>query len=278
MTGDLAAVPLRDEIHVWTAQLDSGPAGRLAAFEVLSPEELDRAGRYRFEHDRRRFIVARAALRYLLAGYLGRDPGSLRLVSGPRGKPQLAPGVTGWLRFNSSRSESLAVFAVGRDRELGVDVERVRTDMDFEPLVDRVLSEAERGALDQLAPEARRRAFYRCWTRKEAYLKALGVGLAVAPHELDVTGDHVKPLIRGQLRGLLEPDSTWSLHDVDLCPGYVAALAVEDDLLGPPEIRGSILRVPDCRTGSVPNRGDIRENRGWPYGLVKGDYQLCVRT
>jgi hypothetical protein len=67
-----------------------------------------------------------------------------------------------------------------------------------------------------------------------------------------VTGDHVKPLVRGQLRGLLEPDSTWSLHDADLCPGYVAALAVEDDLLSPPEIRGSILRVPDCRTGSAP--------------------------
>jgi len=240
MTGDLAAVPLRDEIHVWTARLDTGPARRLDGSETLSPEELDRAGRYRFEHDRRRFMVARAALRYLLAGYLGTEPASLRLVPGPHGKPQLAPVVSRWLRFNTSRSEDLAVFAVGRDRELGVDVERVRTDIDFVPLADRVLSVAERGALNQLAPEARRREFYRYWTRKEAYLKALGVGLAVAPHELEVTGDHAKPLTRGQLRDLLESGAGWSLHDADLGPGYVATLAVKGDLLSPPEIRGSI--------------------------------------
>jgi 4'-phosphopantetheinyl transferase len=243
MTGDIAAVPQRDEIHIWTARLDSGAADRPAESETLSPEEIDRAGRYRFERDRRRFIVARATLRLLLAGYLDTNPASLRIVSGPRGKPELASGASSWLKFNISRSEDLAVFAIGRDRELGIDVERVRADMDFEPLVDRVLSEAERGSLDQLAPGARRRAFYRYWTRKEAYLKALGIGLAVVPHELDMTGGHVKALVRGQLRGLLEPDSTWSLHDADLSPGYVAALAVEDDLLGPPAIRGSILRV-----------------------------------
>jgi 4'-phosphopantetheinyl transferase len=240
MTCDFATVLQSDEIHIWTARLDGGVGDRLAESETLSPEERDRAERYRFEHDRRRFIVARAALRLLLAGYLGIEPASLRIVSGPRGKPEVAPGVSSWLRFNTSRSEDLAVFAIGRDRELGVDVERVRTDMDFEPLVDRVLSVAERGALDQLAPEARRRAFYRCWTRKEAYLKALGVGLAVAPHELDVTNDHVEPLTRGQLRGLLEPGSEWSLHDVDLSNGYVATLAVEGDLLSPPVIRASI--------------------------------------
>jgi 4'-phosphopantetheinyl transferase len=240
MTSDLAAVPQRDEIHIWTARLDGGAEDRLAESESLSPEELNRAERYRFGLDRRRFTVAHAALRLLLAGYLGIEPASLRIVSGPRGKPELDPGVSSWLRFNMSRSEGLAVFAVGCDRELGVDVERVRRDMDFEPLVDGVLSVAERGALDQLAPEARRQAFYRCWTRKEAYLKALGVGLAVAPHELDVTDDHVKPPTRGQPRGLPEQGSAWSLHDVDLSPGYVAALAVEGDLLGPLEIRGSI--------------------------------------
>ena len=240
MNCDLAAVPQRDEIHIWTARLDGGAGDRLAESETLSPEELDRAERYRFGLDRRRFIVARSALRLLLGAYLGIEPASLRIDSGPRGKPELALGVSSRLRFNTSRSEDLAVFAIGRDRELGVDVERVRTDMDFEPLLDRVLSVAEQGALDQLAPEARRRAFYRYWTRKEAYLKALGVGLAIALHELDVTDDHVKPLTRIHLRGLLEPGCEWSLHDADLSPGYVATLAVEGDLLGPPEIRGSI--------------------------------------
>jgi 4'-phosphopantetheinyl transferase len=240
MTCELAAVPQRDEIHIWTARLDGGAGDRLAESETLSPEELDRAERYRFGLDRRRFIVAHVALRRLLAGYLGIEPASVRIVSGPRGKPELAPSVSSWLRFNMSRSYGLAVFAVGGDRELGVDVERVRTHMDLQPLVDRVLSVAERGALDQFAPEARRRAFLRYWTRKEACLKALGVGLAVAPHKLDVTNDRVKPPARGSIRGLLEPGCEWSLHDADLSPGYVAALAVEGDLLGPPEIRGSI--------------------------------------
>jgi 4'-phosphopantetheinyl transferase len=253
MTGDLAAALQRGEIHIWTARLDGETRDRPAECETLSPEELDRAGRYRFERDRVRFVVARAALRLLLAGYLDIEPASLRIVCGRRGKPELVPGASSWLTFNISRAEDLAVFAIGRNRQLGVDVERVRTDMDFEPLVDRVLSVAERGALDQLAPEARRRAFYRCWTRKEAYLKALGIGFSVAPHEVDVTRDHVKPQVQGRLRGLLKPDSAWSLHDTDLGPGYVAALAVEGDLPGSPEILGSTPRVRDCRTGSDSN-------------------------
>jgi 4'-phosphopantetheinyl transferase len=241
MTRHLAAGPPRDEIHVWTADLDGGPAVRLAESGTLSPAELDRAGRYRFEDDRRRFVVARAALRYLLAGYLGIDPGSLRLVSGPRGKPQLDPSTSTCLRFNMSRSHDLAVFAVTGDREIGVDVERVRTDVDLEPLVGRVLSLAERGALDLLAPGDRQRAFYRCWTRKEAYLKGLGVGLVVEPHELDVTDDNVKPTTRGEFRSLLAPRSKWSLYDAHLGSGYVAALAVEGDLVSPPVMRGWIL-------------------------------------
>jgi hypothetical protein len=112
--------------------------------------------------------------------------------------------------------------------------------VDVGPLVDRVLSATERGALDQLEPEARRRSFYRSWTRKEAYLKALGVGLVVALDELDMTGDHVESPFQGELRGILEPGTGWSLHDADLGSGYVATLAVEGDLRSPPEIRGSI--------------------------------------
>jgi 4'-phosphopantetheinyl transferase len=240
MTGQLAAVALRDEIHVWTAKLDCGPAGRLGESETLSPAELDRAGRYRFEDDRRRFVVARAALRNLLAGYLAIDPASLRLVSGLRGKPQFDPGASRWLRFNASRSEDLAVFAVTTDREIGVDVERVRTDVDLEPLVGRVLSLAERAALDLLEPGDRRRAFYRSWTRKEAYLKGLGIGLAVEPHELDVTDDQVKPMTRDQLQGLESPRSKWTLFDADLGLGYVAAVAVEGEVATRPVMRGRI--------------------------------------
>ena len=243
MTRHLAAEPLREEIHVWIAKLDSGTASRLTESETLSPDELDRARRYRFEDDRRRFVVARAALRYLLAGYLDVVPASVRLVTGPRGKPHVDSEASSWLRFNMSRSQDLAVFAVTSDREVGVDVEQVRADVDLDPLVGRVLSLAERSALDLLAPDSRCLAFYRYWTRKEAFLKGLGVGFLVEPNEVDVTGDHVKPLTRGQLSGLSARRSGWSLYDADLGPGYVAAVAFEGDLVRPPVMRGWIVEA-----------------------------------
>ena len=130
-----------------------------------------------------------SALRHLLGSYLDIDPGSVPLVAGPHGKPRLAQHASSRLCFNTSRSEDLAVFAVAHDRELGVDVERALEDVDLEPLTRRILCAAELRAFGRLEPEARRGAFYRSWTRKEACLKALGVGLTVAPNQLDVTGD-----------------------------------------------------------------------------------------
>jgi len=240
MTADLQVATLRDEIHLWTVDLDGTPRGLLGGSETLSPDELVRARRYRLERDRRRFIAARVGLRHLLARYLGMDPASVRFVSGEHGKPQLASAASSWLRFSASHSESLAVFAVGRDREIGVDIERVREDVDMEPVARRVLSIGERADVDELPPDARRRAFYRSWVRKEAVLKALGDGLAVEPHELDVTEDHVELLTRDGLASLPAQSTTWSLHDVDLSPGYFAALAIKGDLSNPPVVRGSI--------------------------------------
>jgi 4'-phosphopantetheinyl transferase len=243
MTGDPLLSPSGDEIHVWTVALHGQDEGLAAAAATLSPDELDRARQYRFERDRRRFVVSRAALRYLLASYLGTDPRSVRLVPGPHGKPRLALHTSSRLSFNTSRSEDLAVFAVGHDREIGVDVERVREDVDLEPLARRVLCAAELLAFGRLEPEARRGACYRSWTRKEACLKALGVGLTVAPDELDVTGDQVKLPTRGHAAGLPELGIECSLHDADIGPGYVATLAVEGDLSIPPTMRGSITQL-----------------------------------
>jgi 4'-phosphopantetheinyl transferase len=238
MIGDLLQ-PAYDEIHLWTVALDGVDDRLLAESGTLSPDELDRARRYRFERDRRRFVVSRVALRHLLGSYLGIDEGSVVLRSGPHGKPRLAQHTSSRLSFNASRSEDLAVFAVGHDRAIGVDVERVREDRDLEPLAHRVLNVAELRAFGQLEPKRRRGAFYRSWTRKEACLKALGTGLTVAPDELDVTGDHVKLPAREPAASLSRL-GLWSLHDADVGPGYVATLAVEGDLSRPPTMRGAI--------------------------------------
>lgn len=250
MTGDLLQ-PAYNEIHVWTVALDGVDDGLLAESGILSPDELDRARRYRFERDRRRFVVSRAALRHLLGSYLGIDRGSVLLHPGPHGKLRLARDTSSRLCFNASRSEDLAVFAVGHDREIGVDVERVREDIDLEPLARRVLNVAELREFGQLEPEVRRRAFYRCWTRKEACLKALGAGLTVAPDELDVTGDHVQLPIREPATGLAR-FGVWSLHDAAVGPGYVATLAVEGDLSNPPTMCGAI-----TQPHAMAHAGDI---------------------
>ncbi len=243
MTGDLLVAPLRDEIHVWTAELDGVAEGRMAESHALPPDELDRAGRLRFERGRRHFVVAHSALRHLLAGYLGIDPASLPLVSSSRGKPRLATTASRWLCFNMSHSENLAVFVVGRDREVGVDVEHLREDFDIDALLHRVLTVGERRAVCELAPGSRRLAFYRFWVRKEACLKAMGDGLAVVPNELDVTGDYAKLVTLDEPVSSSGPCSTWSLHDTDLAPGYVAAIAVEGALTTAPELRGSVAQV-----------------------------------
>lgn len=218
-----------NEIHVWRALLDEDPDP--AALEtVLSDDELERAGRFRFERDRRRFAAARRALRRILAGYLGEAPQRLRFAQSEHGKPLLAWPQGSGVRFNVSHSDALALCAVSRDREVGVDVEALRPLPDAEALAQRFFSPAERVHLGRQSPERRLEAFFCCWTRKEAYLKALGCGLlkALDSFEVSVAPDDVE----GRLRVPAEPaeESRWSLLSLDLGPGFVAALAGE----GPP--------------------------------------------
>ena len=164
-------------VHVWTVALD-GPAerpGRLGA--CLSPDETTRARRFHFEVHRRRFTVARGALRHLLGAYLRRSPESLVFRYGHRGKPELPEAPE--LSFNLSHSEERALLAVSHVAALGVDIERLRPMDDMEAIARRFFSPPEHAALMALAPGERVAGFFRCWTRKEAYLKAVGEGLAI---------------------------------------------------------------------------------------------------
>src|SRR5262245_60913756 len=172
-----AALPLpASTIHVWRTTLDRSD-GELAPLRAsLSADELVRAERLIWENKRRRFIAGRGFLRTILGRYLQRAPADLVFCYGLHGKPALADAED--LHFNLSHSAECAVLAVTRVAPLGVDVERIRSQANREGIAGRFFSAAEVAQLASVAPEQRDEAFFNCWTRKEAYVKACGEGLA----------------------------------------------------------------------------------------------------
>ena len=163
-----------DEIHVWCVELDA--AGEVSALAAcLSADEHERARGLLSGTHQRRFVVARGMLRQLLGRYLGQAPDAVAFLRGPYGKPFLQEG---GLHFNVSHSHELALYAIARDREVGVDVEWMRPQVAHEQIAARFFSLEEQEALAQVPDEARRAAFYNIWTRKEAYVKARGDGIA----------------------------------------------------------------------------------------------------
>jgi 4'-phosphopantetheinyl transferase len=165
--------PLADgEVHVWRAGL-----ARPVQWQVLSADEVARARRYRHLGAQRRFAVCRVALRRLLAGYLGCRPEEVEFTCGPHGKPALADPAAR-LRFNISHSAERALLAFSWDREVGVDLEHRALTRPFDALAARCFSPAEQAEFQSLGPDHRVRGFYNGWTRKEAFIKAVGEGLS----------------------------------------------------------------------------------------------------
>ncbi|HWD18020.1 MAG TPA: 4'-phosphopantetheinyl transferase superfamily protein [Verrucomicrobiae bacterium] len=175
-----------DEAHVWWASLDQAPE-TLAAWELtLDETERDRACRFRFARDRDRFIASHGLLREILATALSGAPASIRFAYGPNGKPRLAAHSK--LHFNLSHSDSLALVAVAWEREIGVDVERVRALPEMEEIARRVFSQEEQAAWQAAAPAERTPVFFRLWTRHEAIAKCSGAGLAEVEGPVDFRG------------------------------------------------------------------------------------------
>ena len=253
-----------DEVHVWSVDLDRLPEAVLG--QPLSANERERGRRFRFERDRRRFVTARGLLRRLLGRYLGLEPSRLRFGYGPRGKPFLAGEDE--LRFNVSHSGGLALLAFAWDRELGVDVEEEREVEEAEAIARRYFSSWEERELRLLTEVERQAAFFRCWTRKEAFIKATGDGLSRPLDAFDVTLAPGEPARLLRVEGEPEAAGRFWLEDVSPAPGFAGALAVEgraarvvrrngeesvevshgsrragrqDDLQGRPEPRGAVL-------------------------------------
>jgi 4'-phosphopantetheinyl transferase len=224
--GDL--FPADDAIDVVVTGLEVEAEAVHASAALLSDAERQRASRFAFDRDRNRFIVARARLRQLLAARLGVGPASVELVYGARGKPALARRFAhSGLRFNVSHSNDVAVYAFAPGREVGIDVEAVRVIRDADDIAARFFSRRENEAYLALDPRDRPLGFFNCWTRKEAFIKALGDGLSHPLDRFDVS------LTPGEPAKILRVDSTpggdceWTLHSFVPEPGFIGAIVVQ---------------------------------------------------
>jgi len=217
-----------NDVHVWRATLDQ-PVTRVQQLaQTLSEDERTRAGRFHFERDRRRFIVGRGVLRAILGRYVGIEPSRLEFCCGPRGKPYLAGRFAGGtLHFNLAHSEELALYAFAPGRVIGIDLERVRTEVACEQIARRFFSPRESATLRAQPAAVRQKAFFTCWTRKEAYIKARGEGLSLPLDQFEVSVTPGEPAKLLSISGYPMEASRWSIQELVPGPGYVAALAVE---------------------------------------------------
>lgn len=215
------------EVHVWRAPLEQPAIHMDQLAQTLSDDERTRAERFHFERDRRRFVVAQGLLRILLGKYLNIEPHRLEFGHGPHGKPHLSSSHSSAIRFNLAHSHELALYAFACGREVGIDVEHICPLPDAEQIAARFFSAAENAVLCALPENQRSEAFFNCWTRKEAYLKATGDGLSRPLDQFQVSlapGEPVRLLVDEQMP---EEISRWRLESLMPASGYVAALVVE---------------------------------------------------
>jgi 4'-phosphopantetheinyl transferase len=211
-------------IHVWRIDLAPG-AGSPAAATLLSCDERERAARLLCEHKRARFIAGRSALRRLLGHYLGTAPQTLVFSYGPHGKPALITGASeATLTFNFSHSEDLALLAVTTDREVGIDIEYRHRDISVTPFARHILCENEAAALQRLPEEQHKQALLTAWTRKEAYVKALGEGLARSLKSFSAGIAEDDGTAVRQLEDASGDPRTWKFTTLAVHPDYLACV------------------------------------------------------
>jgi 4'-phosphopantetheinyl transferase len=218
-------VSTTDEIVVWRRRLDVPDDLLVNRLDWLSADERARAGQFRSEVARHRFIAARTFLREVLSRHLGIHPAEVAFTYGEHGKPSLKAPLTGALHFNLSRTRRMVVCAVSRTRQLGVDIESLESRIPVDHVARDYFSLAEISALGMYSGQARVRAFFACWTRKEAVLKATGCGLSRRLDSFSVTvAPDDEPRI---VESTWADDRRWSLANLTAAPDHEAALAVD---------------------------------------------------
>lgn len=212
------------EVHLWRFFTDGWDECLEQLADLLSADEADQAAGYRFESDRNRFILRRGLLRLILSGLSGVSPRRLVFKRLSAGKPVLeGPGD---LEFNASDTRGMGLIGAARGAPLGIDVERIRLDQDHLRVAERFFSAAERRALQSLPQDRQGEAFFLAWTRKEAYIKALGGGLSLPLDQFDVALIPGEPARLNAARSGLPGRDEWQLLNLNVGPGYAGAICL----------------------------------------------------
>jgi 4'-phosphopantetheinyl transferase len=212
------------QVQVWAVQLEASEDRFSQCLSCLSSDEKARAARFHFDEHRRAFILGRSVLRALLGELMETTPGQIQFSYGPKGKPGLVDSSSP-IRFNASNSGNMAVYAFTEGCDIGIDVEQVRPVPEMDHIAKRFFASAETSELMALSERDRGQAFFNCWTRKEAYIKAVGDGLAVPLDSFHVT---LRPGVAAEMlcvAGSIEAAKGWTMHDFAPAPEFVGAIA-----------------------------------------------------
>jgi 4'-phosphopantetheinyl transferase len=221
------------QVDIWrisltaSSSLSTGflPDSVQGAESSLSADESQRASRFHFDTDRHRFITSHIALRDVLSIYLHCEPRQIDYLVGDYGKPSVMSDLN--IDFNLSHSGNFALIAISRDHKVGVDVEHFRPELEIEKIARRFFSDIENAELMSLHPELRVSGFFNCWTRKEAYIKAHGLGLSLPLDSFDVSLTPHEPALLRATRPDETTASRWTLLSLDVHPEYAGAVAVD---------------------------------------------------
>lgn len=226
-------LPIAGQVHLWRLRLTTTEEQLFTFKSWLTAEEYERANRFYFVRDREKYVIGRARLRQLLGHYLDASPANIRLRYGKYGKPRLSPDQGGNLRFNLSHSGGHALYGFTSSGQIGVDLEVEDPDVEIARLASRFFSPDEAAQVLALPAEERAPAFFRVWTRKEAFLKAKGTGLGLPLDGFSVTVNSAQPVRLKAIDWSPAEVSHWALASFEVAPRVAGAVAVRgtiDDL------------------------------------------------
>jgi 4'-phosphopantetheinyl transferase len=222
----------KDQVHVWRAYLDCGRDFIKGIGKTLSSDEKRRAKRFYFRKDQYRYIATRGVLRNILSLYVDSSPKDLRFCYSDYGKPYLSAELNpGQICFNQTHSRGLAVYAVTRSRKVGIDVEYMNQNIEGEKIAKKFFSPRENAMLRSVPEKNKKEAFFNCWTRKEAYVKARGEGLSIPLDQFDVSMFPGEPASLLNINDSPDEVSNWVLEHIFADEHYACALATEGNSL-----------------------------------------------
>jgi 4'-phosphopantetheinyl transferase len=218
----------KQDVHIWQAALDLPSSTVQELREVLTNDEKARAEQFHFDRDKQRFIAARGMLREILAFYLEVKAGELRFDYGRNDKPKLSDTFGNKaICFNLSHSQGIALYGLTQGRAIGVDIEYIRDISEIEQIVEQFFSTKENDLFRTLPENLKKETFFNCWTRKEAFVKAVGDGLSFPLDKFDVSLSPGEPARLMRIEGDSKAPSRWTIHELKPSSGFAAAFAVE---------------------------------------------------